>query len=476
MKVELITPDEMRRVEALAPAHGVSLEALMENAARSVAAEIISRFPQRPITILCGPGNNGGDGFGVARLLDDLGWPVSVHFLGDFDALQGDALTMARKWTKAIRTIDQPFEGAVIVDALFGIGLNRDFPADLAKRIAAAKVPVVSVDVPSGVDGLTGQVRNAAVKADVTVTFFRQKPAHVLRPGKDYCGEIVVTEIGLPHQAEAAAQHLLWINEKPKLPKHSFDTHKYRRGGVVVWSGDALHTGASRLSALAAQRAGAGIVCLAGPRDGLMVQAHHVTSIVLHEASTSGELSTLLESKKYAALCIGPAGGVTEALRRLVMAGIAAGKPVVFDADAFSVFEGHREILLRLTKQNKHVVMTPHDGEFERLFPEIAAKSESRIDRARAAAALAHAIVVLKGPGTVIAHPDGRAAVQVGAPAKLATAGSGDVLAGLIAGLLAQGFDAFAAARAGVFLHSEAANSWPRDVMTAEDLLGMISD
>ncbi len=473
MRVELITPEEMKRVEALAPGHGVSLGSLMENAGRAVAAEIISRYPQRPVTVLCGPGNNGGDGFVIARLLNDLGWPVTLHLLGDRSKLSGDALAMAKLWTHPIKSIDEEFSGALIVDALFGIGLAREFPANLAQRINGRGHDVVAVDIPSGIDAMSGEVRGAAVRADLTVTFFRQKPGHLIWPGRAHCGEIVVAEIGLPQAAIAQAESKLWLNKPLALPSIAADAHKYTRGGAVIWSGDALHTGASRLAAWAAQKAGAGIVCLAGGRDGLVMQAQHVTSILLHEVKETSDIENLLGGAKYSACCFGPAAGTTDVQRRIAMGMLATGKKIVLDADAFTLFAGNRDMAFRMMKQGEEtrVVLTPHAGEFARLFPDLVENYNAPIDRARAAADMTGAVVVLKGPSTVIASPTGETALQAEAPAKLATAGSGDVLAGLITGLMAQGMTPFEAAQAGVWMHADAAARVAHEAMTAEELL-----
>jgi ADP-dependent NAD(P)H-hydrate dehydratase / NAD(P)H-hydrate epimerase len=477
MRVELVTPSEMKHVEALAPAHGVSLRMLMENAGRAVAAEIIARYPQRPVTVLCGPGNNGGDGFVIARLLNDLGWPVTLHLLGERAKLTGDALAMSKLWSHPIKSIDDDFAGALIVDAIFGIGLARDFPEALANRINSFGTDVVSVDIPSGVDALSGAIRGAAVKADLTVTFYRQKPGHVIWPGRSYCGEIVTTELGLPETATTQIASKLWINSPPLLPLPALDAHKYSRGGAVIWSGDALHSGASRLAAWAAQRAGAGIVCLAGPRDGLLVHAHHVSSILLHEIKETSDIENLLGGKKYSACCFGPASGTSDAHRRIAMGMIASGKKIVLDADAFTLFAGNRDMAFRMMKQfdDTRAVLTPHSGEFERLFPDLVDGYSAPIDRARAAAEMTGAVVVLKGPSTIIAAPSGETALQAEAPSKLATAGSGDVLAGLITGLMAQGMSPFAAAQAGVWLHADAARKIPHQAMTAEELVHAIT-
>jgi ADP-dependent NAD(P)H-hydrate dehydratase / NAD(P)H-hydrate epimerase len=477
MRMELVTPAEMKHVEALAPAHGVSLRMLMENAGRAVAAEIIARYPQRPVTVLCGPGNNGGDGFVIARLLNDLGWPVTLHLLGERAKLKGDALAMSKLWSHPIKSMDDDFAGALIVDAIFGIGLKRDFPEALANRINSFGTDVVSVDIPSGVDALSGAIKGAAVKADLTVTFYRQKPGHVIWPGRAHCGEIVTSEIGLPESATSQIASKLWINAPPLLPLPERDAHKYSRGGAVIWSGDALHSGASRLAAWAAQGAGAGIVCLAGPRDGLMVHAHHVSSILLHEIKETSDIENLLGGKKYSACCFGPASGTTDAHRRIAMGMIASGKKIVLDADAFTLFAGNRDMAFRMMKQfdDTRAVLTPHSGEFERLFPDLAEGYTAAIDRARAAAEMTGAVVVLKGPSTIIAAPSGETALQAEAPSKLATAGSGDVLAGLITGLMAQGVSPFEAAQSAVWLHADAARKIPHQAMTAEELVQAIT-
>jgi hydroxyethylthiazole kinase-like uncharacterized protein yjeF len=475
LSTEILTPEQMYRADALTAESGVPSLKLMENAGAAVAREILKRYKKCKVAVLCGPGNNGGDGFVVARLLKNKGWPVSVHLLGEQRALKGDAAAMARKWKSPVKPLDDFGKPGLIVDALFGAGLSRDFPEELAERINGAGVPIVAVDVPSGLDGLTGRPRGACVKADLTITFFRKKPAHVIHPGRKFCGEIVVAEIGIP---EGVLKETGWTaqeNTKPVLPPLETDTHKYRRGPALIWSGGELATGAARLAAIAAARVGAGVVSMAGPREALRVHAAHLSSIMLKPADDLRELMRLLDDNRLRVFCIGPAAGANEETRRTVQATLEAPSAfaVVLDADALTSFQSHPSFLFDSIKQ-RACVMTPHEGEFARLFPDLANAGANKIERAKEAARRSGAVVLLKGPDTVIAAPDGRAIVNTNGSPKLATAGSGDVLAGLITGLIAQGMDAFEAASAGAWLHADAANRNPRRTLIAEDLIEAI--
>ena len=472
MTDELLTPTEMYRADALAIAAGVSSLALMETAGRAVAEEIVRRFAARTTLVLCGPGNNGGDGFVAARHLAAWGWPVRVALLGSRDALKGDAAAMAARWHGPVEAVTAIAGAGLIVDALFGAGLSRAFPADLAAAINGAGCPVVAVDVPSGLDGLTGQPRGASVRADVTVTFFRRKPGHVLLPGRELCGEVVVADIGI---AESVLQEIRprdSINCGIRLPEPAVAGHKYGRGHAVIVSGGALHTGASRLAAEAALRSGAGLVTISGAPEALRVQAAHVTAIMLSDM----DLSALLADKRKNAVCIGPAAGVGVETRDRVEAVLMSGVATVLDADALTSFAAESERLFRLVKMvaGRPVVMTPHAGEFARIFKGLGKEGESKIELARKAAQRSGAVVVLKGADTVIASPDGRARVNVNAPPSLATAGSGDVLAGIVTAMLAQGLPGFEAACAGVWLHGDAANRHGPRGLTAETLLASL--
>lgn len=464
---EILTPAEMYRADALAAQAGVPTLSLMENAGRAVAEEIVRRYGARPVLVICGPGNNGGDGFVAARYLKKWGWPVRLALWGTRAALKGDAAIMAERWEGPIESAIAPVGAGLIVDSLFGAGLSRDVPEALTGPINAAGIPVVAVDVPSGLDGGSGRPRGSSLRAALTVTFFRKKPGHLLMPGRDLCGEVVVADIGIPETVLAGIAPRLRETRPPRLPTLAADTHKYRRGHAVIVSGGSLNTGASRLAARAALRIGAGLVTLWGSRDALAVHAAQLTAIMLAE----GDLNLVLADRRKNAVCIGPAAGIGHATRGHVRAVLASGAAAVIDADALTSFEADPDSLFDTIADfsARAVVMTPHEGEFLRLFRDLSADSESRCERACKAAQRSGAVIVLKGPDTVIAAPDGRAAINGTAPPSLATAGSGDVLAGMITGLLAQGMEGFEAAAAAVWLHGEAARRWGPG-LTADDL------
>ncbi len=395
----------------------------------------------------------------------------------------GDAGVMAKKWkgkTQPFAALGESFASRsrpqLLVDAIFGAGLNREFPQSWASAIAVSGLPVVAIDVPSGLDGNTGRPIGACVKADATITFFRKKPGHLLVPGRSLCGDVVVADIGLPARVLEKIAPKLWENEAPVLPKLRSDGHKYSRGHAVVWSGPPLATGAARLAALAAARIGAGLTSITGPEDALKVHAAHVTSMMLKPAEGDAELKTLLEDRRISGFCIGPGAGVSALLRRNVLTALKAGPACALDADALTSFAGEGDDLFDAIKAipERPCVFTPHDGEFGRLFKQLQDSIESKVEIARRAAAQSGAVIVYKGADTVIAAPDGRAKINNNAPPTLATAGSGDVLAGMITGLLAQGLPGFEAACAGVWLHGDAALKVKRRTVIAEDLIEAI--
>ncbi|RMF10663.1 MAG: NAD(P)H-hydrate dehydratase, partial [Alphaproteobacteria bacterium] len=462
---ELLTNEEMRRADALAIASGVPGIELMEAAGAAVAHEVVTRFPEADlICVLCGPGNNGGDGFVAARHLLEQGYRVRLSLVGDPAALKGDAAVMAERWRGGVEPVGvASIAGAdVVIDAIFGAGLSRA-PEGRAREVIdtvnASGVPVIAVDIPSGVDGTTGAVPGAAIRATATVTFFRMKPGHLLLPGRLYCGAVSLAAIGIHEALLGVIEPQTFANVpelwRPLFPWPSIDAHKYQRGSCVVVSGGAEGTGAARLGARAALRSGAGLVTLAGSKAATAVNAAHSTAVMVASFQGRKGLAQVLGHKRASSVLIGPAAGVGARTAGLVREVLESGAVCVLDADALTSFESRPDNLFRAIERNQaSVVMTPHEGEFRRLFRSRVAGA-SKLERARTAARQSHAVMVLKGPDTVIAAPDGRAAINSNASRWLATAGSGDVLAGIIAGLAAQGMPAFEAACAAAWLHGE---------------------
>jgi len=457
----LLTVEEMYRADAAAIAGGVAGETLMENAGRAIADRIRHRWARRPVAVLCGPGNNGGDGFVVARLLAADGWPVRLALLGARDRLTGDAAAAAARWEGPVEALDASvLDGAEIaVDALFGAGLGR--PLDGAAKAAieavnARGLACVGVDVPSGVHGDTGAVLGAAPRCVMTVTFFRRKPGHLLMPGRELAGEVSVADIGIPESVLAEIGPRLHANG-PELWLDAFPwpgpaDHKYRRGHALI-GGGATMTGAARLAARGAYRVGAGMVTVASPPAAVPIYAAEMAGLLVSAVATAEEFAALLEDERKNAVLVGPGGGISRTTREMALAALRAGRATVLDADALTVFQDAPDELFGALR-GAPAILTPHEGEFARLFGRADA---DRLSRALAASARAGAVVVLKGYDTVIAAPDGRAAINENAPPTLGTAGAGDVLAGFALGLLAQGMAPFEAACAAVWLHGEAA-------------------
>jgi hydroxyethylthiazole kinase-like uncharacterized protein yjeF len=483
---ELLTNEQMAEADRLTISAGTPGIVLMERAGAAIAREALRLLTQRSpgrarVYVACGPGNNGGDGFVAARLLADQGIDVSLGLLGTRDALKGDAALAAAAWRHDVQPLmscfsDRAFnEADLVIDALFGAGLSRDLEGEPRAAITQlndwtqrTRRPILAVDVPSGLDGSSGIVRGVAVEARRTVTFFRLKPGHLLMPGKLLCGETSIADIGIEAGVCAAIQPKAFANGPavwgPAFRLPGVEGHKYSRGHALVMSGSLSHTGAARLAARGALRAGAGLVTVLAPSDALPVHAAALTAIMTRLCNTPSDLTAVLQDKRLNVLVIGPALGVGDATRELVLNALSSVRPTddkrrafVLDADALTSFADCLPVLAEaIHASGAPVVLTPHEGEFKTLFG-AQVKSGSKLERTRHAAVLSGATVLLKGPDTTVAGPDGMATIAYELPPWLATAGSGDVLAGIIGGLLAQGMPAFEAASAAAWLHGAAA-------------------
>ncbi|WJR81464.1 NAD(P)H-hydrate dehydratase [Bradyrhizobium sp. NP1] len=480
--MEVLTTAEIERADRLAIAAGTPGFALMLSAGQAVAEAATDLVEQGPILVVAGPGNNGGDGFVAAAELAAQGREVSVILMCERDQLKGDAASAARGWKHPLlpftpQAIGKP---ALIIDALFGAGLSRPVEGEaraMIEAINANGAPVLAVDLPSGINGTSGAVMGVAVQATETVTFFRKKPAHLLLPGRIHCGPVRLADIGIPAQVLDEIRPQTFENTpevwRTRFPVPKIDGHKYARGHALIVSGGIEATGAARMAARAALRAGAGLATLASPRDALAVNAAALTAVMVRAVDTVVEFGELLADKRFNALVIGPGAGVGERTRDFVHTALSMRRPAVLDADALTSFAAAPERLFESIRLSfdPQVVLTPHEGEFPRLFSDISNKNpgRSKLERVRDAAERCGAVVLLKGPDTTVAARDGRASIAANAPPWLATAGAGDVLAGIIAGLLAQGVPAFEAASIGVWMHGEAAREAGPGLI-AEDL------
>lgn len=466
----LLDVNQMGEADRLTVVSGTPSNLLMENAGGSVAQAIIKRWSARPVTIMCGPGNNGGDGFVTARHLVEAGWSVRLALLGAREGLKGEAHHHAERWRGAVEPLTPAaLEGAeLVVDAIFGAGLSRALEGPAEETLAAAAqkgTPIVAIDVPSGVMGDTGEVLGA-VAAVLTVTFFRKKPGHLLLPGRLLCGDVIVTDIGTPPSVLDTIMPKTFENDPAlwlaHLPRPKSGGNKYSRGHALI-SGGYPMTGAARMAARAAARAGAGLTTIAVTEIALPIYAAALTSIMVRPIAAPADFDRLLEDRRISAFLIGPGAGVGEETRSRALAMLGSGRATLLDADAITSFQDDPEALDRAIVDA--CVVTPHEGEFKRVFD----ASGDKLQRTRAAARRSGAIIVLKGADTVIAAPDGRAIINANAPPTLATAGSGDVLSGIVLGLLAQGMEPFLAAAAAVWLHGAAAVAFGPGLI-AEDL------
>lgn len=460
---KILSVDDHRSADAFAINRGVPGIALMEAAGRALAETIAARWAPRPVLVLCGPGNNGGDGFVAARHLDDSDWPVTVALLSAADTYGGDAKHHLDLWGG--KTIDfgqvSPDSYGLMIDAVFGAGLTRPLEgrvADLAMWSQSFSGPVVAADLPSGIDGDRARVTGPHFRADLTVSFHQPKPAHVLDPTRTLCGDIVISDIGIPDGWEQDVAIQADGNHPDFWPQEPFrfdvSAHKHDKGRLCVVTGAPHATGAARLAAEAGLHCGAGLVTLLSPPAALQVNSTHTTSVMVSRYNGPEELPDLLEERRATALVIGPGAGTGEPTRQAVIAATSRSLPLVIDADALTSFEGDATHLFRHVRADD--VLTPHAGEFARLFPDLNEETGNKIERTRRASQLAGCVVVFKGGDTVIAAPDGRVRVNTHASPALATAGTGDVLAGMIGAFLAQGHEGFEAASMAVWLHGEA--------------------
>ena len=470
LQTALLNVHQMGEADRLTTDAGLSVIELMERAGLGVAKEIQRRWMAGAVIVLCGPGNNGGDGFVVARHLLAAGWSVRVALLGPRDNLSGAARHHAELWPGEVQQlVPDVLDGAgLVVDAIFGAGLSRPLAGAAAETLSATAsrgLPIVAIDVPSGLMGDTGEVLGA-VPAVLTVTFFRKKPGHLLLPGRSLCGEVVVVDIGISPEVfnqitpEAFENDPgLWLAE---LPRPQDGGNKYTRGHALI-SGGYPVTGATRMAARAAARAGAGLTTIAVSALAFPVYATALTSIMVQPLAVPEDFAYLLEDPHYKAFLIGPGAGTGGETRARVLAMLATGRPTVLDADALTTFADDPLTLDQAI--TGPCVLTPHDGEFKRLFN----PSGDKLTRTRVAARRSGAIIILKGSDTVITAPDGRTIINRNAPPTLATGGAGDVLSGIVLGLLAQGMEPFLAAAAAVWLHGAAAAEFGPGLI-AEDL------
>ena len=467
--LELLTPKQMALADKAAIDGGTAGIELMENAGAAVAEILKTDIPDADkILVICSIGNNGGDGFIAARLLREQQKDVTVFIAGDVSKISGDAkIAYDRLGQKALTgQIPDLRKFDALIDALFGAGLDRPITGEMAQIIETVKSsgkPVISVDLPSGIDGSNGQVMGCAIRARSTVTFFRYKPGHLLVPGKHHCGIRHLKQIGIPDKVLTKSLYSafrnrpeLWLDNYPSL---SADGHKYDRGHCLIISGPMASTGAARLMAGAALRSGSGLVTVASPSDALSVNASHLTSIMLRCADKPEDVQEILSDERFNCVALGPGMPADKHTMKMVEAVLEMKRNTVLDAGALSAFKDRGSDLFRTIRNSgSTTVMTPHEGEYKSLFP---ADTEipSKLEKARSASDKSGAVVLLKGPDTVVASGAGRASISDNAPPWLATAGSGDVLSGIVAGLLAQGMPAFEAASAAVWMHGAAAQS-----------------
>jgi NAD(P)H-hydrate epimerase len=482
----VVTAAEMRHAEKALFARGVPSFDVMATAGRAVVEAITERWPNRfrRALVLAGPGNNGGDGFIVARELAAMDWMVHVAAARPLDGYEGDAGRAAALWgvgparlePGALARLDDG--DTLVVDAIFGIGLARPVEGEAKAVIQALHgrpCPIVAVDVPSGIDADTGAVLGAAPRAALTVTFGWPKRGHLLLPGREWARDVAVADIGCRDEELPDLPATPRVNGAPvwrsALPLPSASDHKYSRGHTLVVGGHAM-PGATRLASRAARRIGVGMLTVAAPREAHPFYLSDQPGLIVRPMENAEDLAALLEDKRITAILVGSGLPPSAETRGLVETAIRSGRPVVIDGGGLTAFAGDPSGLARLGRAD--IVLTPHAGEFARLFPNLD-RVRDKVSRARDAARECRCTLVLKGADTVIASPGSAGAINMDAPAWLATAGSGDVLAGLVAGLLGQGAGPFEAAAAAVSLHGMAGAAFGPGLI-AEDLPELIPE
>lgn len=470
----LLTRAEAAELDRLTIVFGSDGLTLMQRAGAAVVAVIEQHYEPTRCLVLCGTGKNGGDGFIVAELLRQAEWDVACVACGDMPD-SGDAAAARARYQGAVLSWDSALlaEAGLVVDAIFGVGLSRPLDSGLSAMVAAVNksgVPVVAIDMPSGIQADSGAVLGAAIRATQTVTFTRKKPGLLLLPGRDNAGHVIVADINMDMDAlynlplrYAENTPALW---RDMLPQFTANQHKYDHGHALILGGGVM-TGAARLASRACQRTGAGLVSIAAPPYATLVYASNLDSVLVQPITTPDDWQKQIDDRRKTAFLLGPGAGVSELLQRQVLAALETDKPTVLDADALTCFAETPEQLFRAVRP--HTVLTPHTGEFLRLFGPQQEFSD-RLAVVSRMAQMLQCVILLKGSDTVIAAPDGRAIINANAPPWLATAGSGDVLAGIITGFMAQGVAAFHAACIGAWLHGTAAQNF-QPGMIAEDLI-----
>lgn len=469
--IELLTPKQMALADSMTIQSGISGIELMQNAGDVLYDAFCGHFQDAGnVLIVCGLGNNGGDGFVLAERISKSGCKVSVCIIGDISHIDGDARLALDLLPASVPQIIKPEwdQYDLIVDGLFGAGLARDLTGPYAEAVLAinnSPAKVLAIDLPSGINGETGHISGCAVEANVTATFFRKKPGHILFPGHAHCGHVIVGQIGIADDVlEDIAPNIFYNAPElwsALLPTPQLMGHKYSRGHTLAISGPIEKSGAIRLAANAALRIGSGLVTIAAPTDTLHAHAARTDVLMLAPMDSTEQLKDHLRDPRINSICIGPGLDPDENTRQLVLTILEHSASVVLDAGALSAFTEYAQVLHdAISNRTAPAILTPHDGEFNRIFPALK-PTLSKLEKARIAAHMVGATIILKGPDTVIANADresadGRTAISDNGSPWLATAGSGDVLSGMISGLLAQGMPAFEAASAAVWFHSEA--------------------